>query len=69
MRSTMRALEDELGTPLVARLSPEDQQEVLLLSTALVQYRNQLRFWGNCPPTPPLKSTLTFASHLGKMLG
>ena len=35
MRSTMRALEDELGTPLVARLTPEDQQEVLLLlSTA-----------------------------------
>ena len=42
MRSTMRALEDELGTPLVARLSPEDQQEVLLLSTA--QYSTGINY-------------------------
>ena len=47
MRSTMRALEDELGTPLVARLSPEDQQEVLLLSTA--QYSTGIKVSGKLP--------------------
>ena len=67
MRSTMRALEDELGTPLVARLSPEDQQEVLLLSTA--QYSTGIKVSGKLPTYPSPKSTLTVASHLGQMLG
>ena len=67
MRSTMRALEDELGTPLVARLSPEDQQEVLLLTTA--QYSTGIKVSGKLPTYPSPKSTLTVVSHLGQMLG
>lgn len=31
MRSTMRALEEELGTALVSQLNAEDQQEVISL--------------------------------------
>lgn len=43
MRSTMRALEDELGTPLVARLSPEDQQEVDDLNVEISTLQERLR--------------------------
>ena len=53
MRSTMRALEDELGTPLVARLSPEDQQEVLLLSTAQCStVQESIKVLGKLPTYP-----------------
>ena len=39
MRSTMKALEEELGTALVSQLNAEDQQEVWLVLMYLMSLK------------------------------
>ena len=37
-----------------------------MYSRLIEKFSDQFRLLGNCPPTPPLKPTLTLTSYLGQ---